>query len=160
MTEQDIHPAIRGVLRTIGLLNPDLTDPLHAGLVQALHDLGPYATPGKRLTAMRWVFAWELRAAGEQFAKAKTAYEHNVDRRTVQLRGGEEKMSRAEAEQLARAEDEANELHLVYLLAEQRERAMRNFLSTIQSAQDDARTDRADARAASGAHAQGMDGGA
>ncbi|WP_291053659.1 hypothetical protein [Herbiconiux sp.] len=160
MAESETHPVIRGVLRSIGMLNPDLSDPLHAGLVQALTDAGMYASPGKRLTAMRWVFAWELRAAGETFAKAKTAYEHHVDRRTVQLRAEGEKVTRAEAEQLARAEDRANELHLVYLLAEQRERAMRNFLSTIQSAQDDARTDRADARAASGAHAHGYDGGA
>jgi hypothetical protein len=160
MSVQDIHPGIRGVLRSIGLIEPDLEVPLHAALVQALHDAGMHASPGKRLTAMRWVFAWELRAAGEEYAKAKTAYERHIDRRTVQLRAEGEKVTRAEAEQIARAEDEAFELHLLYLLAEQRERAMRNFLGTIQSAQDDARTDRADARAGNTAHAHGYDGGA
>jgi hypothetical protein len=160
VAESEIHPAIRGALRSIGLITPDLADPLHAGLVSALHDLGPYASQVTRLTAMRWVFAWELRAAGEEYARAKTTYEHHVDRRTVQLRAEGEKVSRAEAEQLARAEDAANELHLAYLLAEQKERAMRNFLGTIQSAQDAARTDRADARAADAAHAQGLSGGA
>lgn len=160
MDEQDIPPQLRDVLRGIGLDEPDLEVPLHAKLVATLYRLGPGATKGQRLTALRFDFAWELEEAGRVFAKAKTDFEAYVDRQTVKLRSGEDKVTRAEAEQIARADDRAYELKLQYLLAEQRERAMRNFLGTIQSAQDDARTDRADARAGNLAHAHGHDGGA
>ncbi|WP_382307344.1 hypothetical protein [Herbiconiux sp. UC225_62] len=160
MDEHDIPPALRDVLRGIGLDEPDLEVPLHAKLVATLHRLGPTATKGQRLTALRFDFAWELEEAGRVFARAKTDYEAYIDRRTVRLRAEGEKVTRAEAEQIARAEERAYELKLQFLMAEQRERAMRNFLSTIQSAQDDARTDRADARAGNTAHANGYDGGA
>jgi hypothetical protein len=160
MSGQEIPPALREVLRGIGLDEPDLEVPLHAKLINTLHRLGPAATKGQRLTALRFDFAWELEEAGRVFARAKTDYEAYVDRKTVKLRAEGEKITRAEAEQIARADDRAYELKLTYLMAEQRERAMRNFLSTIQSAQDDARTDRADARAGNLAHAHGHDGGA
>lgn len=150
--EQDIPPLLRQVLADIGLDRPDLTVPLHAKLVATLHRLGPGASFGTRLTAIRFDFNWELEEAGRVFAKAKTDFEHYVDTETIRLRAKAEKMSRAESEQVARASDRAYELKLQFLLAEQRERAMRNFLATIQSALDNHRTDRADARAADGEH--------
>lgn len=146
--EDDIPPALRDVLRSIGLDDPDLAVPLHARLVATLHRLGPGASFGTRLSAIRFDFNWELEEAGRVFAKAKTDFEAYIDRRTVRLRAEGDKVSRAEAEQIARAEDRAYELKLAFLLAEQRERAMRNFLQTIQGALDNHRTDRADQRAA------------
>jgi len=64
------------------------------------------------------------------------------------------------AVRIANASDEAYRLLLEYRLAEQRERAMRNFLQTIQGALDNHRTDRADQRSADRAHADGFTGGA
>lgn len=151
MTVQDIPPALLDVLRGIGLQDPDLEVPLHARLVATLHRLGPGATSGQRLVALRFDFAWELEEAGRVFAKAKTDYEHFVAKTKAALMLGDG-FSGTKAEAIATGDDKAYELKLTYLLAEQRERAMRNFLGTIQSAQDNHRTDRADARAADTEH--------
>lgn len=160
MTElTEIPPLLRDVLRGIGLENPDLTVPLHRRLVEALHDLGPGATLGQRVVAMRWVFNWELRDAGAEFARAKAAYEHYMDRRMVTLLA-EPKMSVAKAQVIASGDDEAYRLKLTYLLAEQTERAMRKFLETLDAALENHRTDRADQRAGDRAHAGGYTGGA
>jgi len=147
------------VLHSIGITNPDETNPLHKKLTEALYPLGPGATVGQRVVAMRWVFNWELTDAGSTFAQAKADYERHVARVKVKWLA-EPKMSVAKAEALADADDETYRLKLTYLLAEQRERAMRKFLETLDAMLDNHRTDRADWRRADEAHAHGLDGGA
>jgi len=134
MTE--VHPGAAHVLReTIGLQNVDLNDPLHAQLHQTVLGLGAGATFGQRVVALRFVFNWHLRDAGAQFATAKTEYErHLAVLKTRYL--AEPKMSVAKAEVMAEADDESYRLKLTYLLAEQRERAMRKFLDTLEAALD------------------------
>lgn len=155
----EIPPLLRDVLRGIGLENPDLAVPLHRKLVEALHDLGPGATLGQRVVAMRWVFNWELDEAGRTFATAKANYERHIAKLKVRSLA-EPKMSVAKAEAIAEADDESYRLKLEYLLAEQRERAMRKFLDTLDAALENHRTDRADQRAGDRAHAGGYTGGA
>ncbi|ALX66827.1 hypothetical protein [Microbacterium sp. XT11] len=157
-----VHPGVAAILRDIiGLDQVDEENPLHRQLADAITNAGPGASFGARVVALRYVFNWQLLDAGQAFAKAKAAYERYIDVETVRLRAtGEKPPSRAEAEQIARASDRAYELHLAYLVAEQRERAMRNFLQTLESALDNHRTDRADQRAADRASAQGFGGGA
>lgn len=148
------------VLDLVGLRALDMADSLHVDIARSVYELGAGASDGTVLQRVRWHFAWHLRDAGEVFATAKRDYERHVDRETVRLRAtGEKPPSRAEAEQIARASDEAYELHLKFLLAEQRERAMRKFLDAIASAIDLHRTDRADSRKADAAHASGFGGG-
>lgn len=157
-----VHPGVAAILRDIiGLDEVDEANPLHQQLADAITNAGPAASFGARVVALRYVFNWQLLDAGKVFATAKADYERYIDRETVRLRAtGEKPPTRAEAEQIARASDRAYELHLAYLVAEQRERAMRNFLNTLESALDNHRTDRADQRAADRASAQGFGGGA
>jgi hypothetical protein len=150
----------RRVLDLVGLRTLDMTDALHVDIARSVFELGAGASDGSVLQRVRWHFAWHLKTAGAEFAESKLAYESFVDRETVKLRAkGEKPPTRAEAEQIARATDEVYELHLKYLLAEQRERAMRRLLDTISSAIDLHRTQRADERAADRAHADGFGGG-
>lgn len=151
----ELAPDIAVRLKEIGLHQPDPTDPLHVRLVNALARTRG-ATLGNQLVAVKFEFNWELKDAGERFATAKAAYEHYLDVETVRLRAtttvGVKQLSRLEAEQIARAGDWAYELQ--FLLAEQRERAMRKFLDTLSSALDNHRTDRADLRASDTEHAR------
>lgn len=148
------------VLNLVGLRTLDMTDALHVDIARSVYELGANASDGSVLQRVRWHFAWHLKTAGAEFAESKLAYESFVDRETVKLRAkGEKPPTRAEAEQIARASDEAYRLHLEYLLAEQRERAMRKFLDAIASAIDLHRTDRSDQRAADRAHSGGYTGG-
>lgn len=149
-------------LRSIGLTDPDPDDALHVRLVNAVLRLGPGAARGVQLSAMRFEFAWALKEAGQEFAEAKANYEHAFARAIVRERAeaaaNGEKMPVSHAERLA--EVEAYVHKLTYLLAEQRERAMRKFLDAIEAAVDTWRTLRADERAADRAHAGGYSGGA
>lgn len=151
-----------GVLSSIGLTNPDPSDSLHVRLVNAVLRVGVGKSQGAYLSALRFEFNWEHEQAGMTFAKSKAAFEHSVDRRKVEEmakpREDGRKMSLGWAEAIA--EDAAYEHKLAFLMAEQRERSMRQFLQTIAGALDNHRTDRADLRAADAAHAQGMTGGA
>lgn len=151
--ESDIPPALRDVLRGIGLENPDLDVPLHAKLVATLHRLGPGASFGDRIVALRFDFNWELQDAGQVFAKAKADFEHHVERKAVALLT-EPKMSVAKADLIAKSSDQAYELKLRFLLAEQRERSMRKFLETLAAALDNHRTNRADQRFGDRDHAR------
>lgn len=153
-------PGVLDTLRdTVGLDAPDPDDELHAKLLNTLIDLGSGASFGQRIVAVRYVFNWELRAAGAEFARAKTKYEGHLTRvKVVEL--AKDKMSVAKAEILAEGSEGAYELKLQYLLAEQRERALRKFLDTLDSALDNHRTDRADQRAGDVAHRAGLTGGA
>lgn len=155
--DQEIPAALLEVLRGIGMDNPDLSIPLHAKLVETLRRLGPAASFGQRIVALRFDFNWELTDAGAKFARAKVDYETHIARLKVKQLA-EPKMSVAKAEAIAEADDDSYRLKLEYLLAEQRERAMRKFLDTLEAALDNHRTDRADQRAGDRAHAQGIGG--
>ena len=154
------QPGIRDVLYdAIGLENPNPDDDLHARLLDVVIEQGPGATFGQRVVSLRWVFNWALLDAGRTFAEAKTKYEGHLTRQKV-VELAKDKMSVAKAEILAEGSEGAYELKLQYLLAEQRERAMRKFLDTLEAALDNHRTDRADMRAGDRAHAAGHSGGA
>jgi len=157
MTGQ-IPPALLDVLRDIGMDAPDLAVPLHAKVVETLRRLGPGATRGMRIVALQYDFGWEHEEAGRTFAKAKADYEHFMAKTKTRLLVEDPKLSVAKAEAFAEAEDDAYRLKLEYLLAEQRERSMRQFLQTLKSDLDNHRTDRADRRIADQAHADGIGG--
>lgn len=159
MTEQ-IPPALLQVLRDIGMDSPDLAVPLHAKVVETLRRLGPGATRGQRIVALQYDFGWEHEEAGRTFARSKADYEHFMAKTKTRLLVEDPKLSVAKAETFAEADDEAYRLKLEYLLAEQRERSMRQFLNTLKADLDNHRTDRADKRAGDQAHADGYGGGA
>ncbi|MHA3682813.1 hypothetical protein ACXR2W_00940 [Leucobacter sp. HY1908] len=146
-------------LRAIGLTDPDPDDALHVRLVNAVLRLGPAAARGVQLSAMRFEFAWELRAAGAEFATTKTDYEHRLakSKAALMLKDG---FSGVKAQAVAEADDELYGLLLRFRLAELRERSVRKFLDAIETAVDTWRTQRADERAADRASAQGYAGGA
>lgn len=153
------------LLSLVGLRSLDMSDVLHMDLAKGVYELGAGAPDGQVLQRLRWHFAWHLRDAGELYATARADHDHLIDRTTVRLRaesakGGGKALSRAEAEQIARADDATYQAHLRLLLAEQRERSMRKFLDAVDSAIELHRTDRADQRKADFHHAQGMTGGA
>lgn len=159
-----VAPAYADALRLIGIVEADSSDPIHRRLVEALRPV-VNGSDGAKLTAMRYVFAWELRDAGAAFATAKAEHAVHLDRETVRLRATPSPVSgkvptRAEAEQIVRASDEAYTLHVRFLLAEQTERFCRRMLDAIDGAFENHRTDRADARKADFAHAGGYSGGA
>lgn len=150
--------------RLLGLERIDVEDSLHADLAKAVYELGPGQPDGVVLQRFRWHFVWHLRDAGATYATARADHDHLIDRRTVRLRAeaakAGEKLSRLEAEQVAKSEDATYAKNLAMLLAEQRERAMRKALDAIDSAIELHRTDRADARRSDTQHGQGMTGGA
>lgn len=148
------------LLALVGIRTLDVADDLQYDIARSVYELGHGASDGVLLQRIRWHFAWHLKTAGKAFADAKSDFEGYVDRETVRLRAGEKPPSRAEAEQIARASDEAYQLKLTFLVAEQKERAMRKFLDSVESAIELHRTDRADARKADAAHAGGYGGGA
>ena len=158
----EIHPDVRNLLRSLIGLEVDDSDPLHQKLADTIYHLGAGATYGQRITALRFDFAWELRTAGKEFGEAKGDYEGQHAKRVVEitekaaLEG--RKVALGLAEHMAAAE--LADLKLTYLVAEQRERAMRNFLQALDSALENHRTDRADARFADQAHSRGLTGGA
>lgn len=158
-----VHPGVAAILRDIiGLDGIDEENPLHQQLADAITNAGPGASFGARVVALRYVFNWQLNEAGATYAKAKADYEHAVARKVVEematAAAEERKIALGLAEKIA--ESEAYEMKLTYLLAEQRERSMRNFLGTLGAALDLHRTDRSDQRAADKASAQGYGGGA
>jgi hypothetical protein len=161
MVSEQIPEGIAAVMReVVGLDDPNPDDPLHREIWRAIADVGPGATYGQRIVAIRWVFNWALRDAGTRFATAKAEYERHLDRVKLKLFADDPKLSVAKAEIMANAGDEAYRLKLEYLLAEQEERAMRKFLDTLAAALDNHRTDRADMRGGDRASAQGYGGGA
>lgn len=155
----ELEAWLLSVLRDVGIAAPDPANPLHVKLVNTLNRLGATATFGQRIVAMRWDFNWELTEAGREFAEAKANYERLFAKKKVASLV-EPKMSVAKAEAIAEADDDVYGMKLTYLLAEQRERAMRKFLETLEAALDNHRTDRADWRAGDRAHADGLTGGA
>jgi hypothetical protein len=150
------------VLRDLIGLEVDPADALHTKLLETIHRLGPGATYGQRIVALRFDFVWELRDAGKTYGTAKADYENAVAVKVVEITEKatleEKKVSLGLAQ--AMAERDAYDLKLSYLVAEQRERAMRKFLDALDAALENHRTDRADARAGDRAHSQGYGGGA
>ncbi|ERG63504.1 hypothetical protein L332_03415 [Agrococcus pavilionensis RW1] len=151
------------MLATIGIVEPDLEgEPLHRELVAAIRRVGPGASQGTYLSAVRFAIVSEHLAAGRAFAEAKARYERSVSRRVVEEmakpREDGRRMSLGWAERIA--DEAAYEHKLAYLVAEKREQTLRKWLEAIQGALDNFRTARADERAADAAHAQGLTGGA
>jgi uncharacterized membrane protein YebE (DUF533 family) len=140
-------------LLSVGIVDPDPADPLHDRLVKALRPLGAGGSRGDQLTAMRFVFAVELSSAGADFARARALFEQKFARAKSVLMIAEG-YSGVKAQAVAEASDEMYTLRLAFLVAEQRERAMRKFLDAIASALELHRTDRADARRADFDHSQ------
>lgn len=150
------------VLRDLIGLEVDPTDALHLKLSETVRRLGQGATYGQRIVALRFDFVWELRDAGKVYGTAKADYENAIAVKVVEITENAaldgKKVSLGLAQ--AMAERDAYELKLTYLVAEQRERAMRKFLDALDAALDNHRTDRADSRAVDRAAAQGYGGGA
>lgn len=142
----------------VGLEDPQQTDPLHVKLVTRTYQTMAQ-NEGNQLAALRAVINWAQRDAGRTFATLKADAEHYVDRETTKLRGEalikNEKLSRAEAEQIVRGRDEHYQLQLAYLLAEKEEQALRKLLDTLHSKTETWRTNRADDRRGDAEHARG-----
>lgn len=156
-----VYANVARVLRTVvGLGDPDLDVPLHRKLFDTVVDLGVNASLGQRIIALRYVFNWELVDAGQTFATARGAYEKAAAKAKVRMFADDPKLAIGKAEVMVDADDELHLLKLSYLVAEQRERAMRKFLDTLDAALENHRTDRADQRGRDRAHADGYGGGA
>ena len=155
-----LPPDVRDRLRDlVGLETPDQGDPLHVKLVNAVWRTRN-SPRGDQLTAVRLVFNWAQKDAGARKAIAKADYDRYIDLNTTAAlaRAAAEgtKLSRAEAEQRVRAEDEAYRLKLEHLVAEHEEQSLRKFLDTLDGAIESWRTLRADDRATDRHHAQGV----
>jgi hypothetical protein len=151
MTEP-LTPEILDRLRDIGLDSPSPADPLHVRLVATLRRMRG-ASFGSQIVAMKFDFNWELRKAGEEFATFKTDYEHYMDKTKAALMLGDGH-SGVKAEAIAGGSDEAYSLLLKYRLAEQRERAMRKFLETLENKVEVWRSENANERRADSFTAQ------
>ncbi|MEV8023355.1 hypothetical protein [Microbacterium sp. NPDC080220] len=158
----EIPTPVRAVLRQMIGLEVDSSDALHLKLAETITNLGPAASYGQRIVSLRFDFAWELRDAGRIYGQAKADYENAVAVRVVEISEKAAAEDRRVSLGLAQAmaEKDAYELKLTYLVAEQRERAMRKFLDALDAALENHRTDRADARAVDRAASQGFGGGA
>lgn len=148
----ELDPAIVERLRDIGLENPDPNDALHRRLVATLQRVrgGSF---GAQIVAMKFDFNWELRAAGEEFATAKTDYEFHIAKTEAALMLGDGH-SGVKAKAIANGSDEAYTLLLKYRLAEQRERALRKFLDTLDNRVEVWRSENANERRADSFTAQ------
>lgn len=156
----EVNPLAAVSLReAVGLSRVDTDDELHGELVDAIAALPPGATLGQRIIALRLVFNWAHVDAGRTYATAKADYEHFMAKRKAALMLADGH-SGVKAAAIAEGDDEAYGYKLKYLLAEQRERSMRQFLQTLEAALDNHRTDRADWRGQDAAHAAGLTGGA
>lgn len=153
----------RRVLATLGIVDPDLSPgSLHSRLLAAVRRVGPGASLGSYLSAVRFTIVQEHLSAGRSFAESKALYEKAVARRIVEEmhreREGGPKMSLGLATAIAEGDDALFEKKLTYVVAEKREQTMRKWLDAIEGALDNHRTDRADLRAADRASAQGLTG--
>ena len=152
--EGGLDPRVAQLLRTVGIHHPSKDDVLHVALVDAIwRTLG--GSYGAQLIAMRFEVSQALRQAGIDYATSKVKYENHIDRETVRQVRGADKVTRALAEQIARASDEGYRLQLAAVVAEKHEQWLRKLLDTFAAAADNHRTDRADERAASQFQAHG-----
>jgi len=141
-----LSPEIVERLRDIGLDAPDPNDQLHRKLVATLRRTQGLSL-GAQIVAMKFDFNWELRSAGEVFARSKTDYEHHIDKTKAALMLGDGH-SGVKADAIANGSDEAYRLLLNYRLAEQRERALRKFLDTLDNRVEVWRSENANERRA------------
>jgi hypothetical protein len=137
---------IREELAAVGIFDPDPAQELHVRLVAAIERTRGHSR-GAQLVAMQWVFTWDLRRYGREFAEAKTAYEVLHARRQVEFRDAGEK-SGAMCATRADAMPDVAEAHLRYRLAEQLERLARKRLDTISNEIEVWRSENANVRAA------------
>lgn len=153
MTEQMVltDPEILASLRHIGIHEPVHGDPLHMRLVDALVATRGQ-TWGDQLQALRFEFNAEHLAAGKTLADARTDFEAYMDQTTDAYVEAGTPVSRARLK--AAASETAIDLKRGYRRAELRERSMREYLKTLQSALDNHRTQRADWRAADVEHSR------
>lgn len=145
----------------VGLEHPVQQDPLHVKLVNAVYRTRNLNL-GAQIQAVRFVFNWTQRDAGQRKGSLQAEYDRFIDQGTTRLlmeaEAAGKKLSRAEAEQRMRAEDEAFTLKLELLSATHEEQSLRKFLDTLDSATETWRTDRADDRATGVQIAGGMGG--
>lgn len=161
----NVGPGEAWVLSRVGINEPDPSEPLHVRLLDAIRRCGPGATAGAYLSACRFAVVQEHLMAGAVYAEERAAYEKAKGRFVVKAMNeprveGGPRMSMGLAEAMAEGDDDLYGRKLRFLVAEKREQTMRKFLDAIEGALDNHRTDRADARRADTASAQGLTGGA
>lgn len=137
---------IREELAAVGIFEPDPRDELHVRLVDAIKRTRGHSR-GAQLVALQWVFTWDLRRYGREFAEAKTRYEVLHAMREVEFREAGEK-SGAMCSTRADALPDVAEANLRYRLAEQLERLARKRLDTISNDIEVWRSENANVRAA------------
>ena len=142
----------------VGIVEFDRSDVLHRKLLKTLADLGVGASTGDRISACRFVIAWELRDAAHLAKTGKANYEQAVSKRVLQLTEEARVKGRRIGEGLAKrqAETENFDDRMAFLQQEARATSMRQLLSALEGALENHRTLRADMRAADRAHAQGI----
>jgi hypothetical protein len=146
-----------GMLRSIGILQPDPEDELHLDLIEAIQDT--FNQPiGRMFVAMRFRVVHHLRRAGQEYGVLKAAHQFAMDDGTVQLMDGDPPMRASEAALRTRATEKVRDLHEQYLIAEKREQWLRKLLDAFDMAMDNYQTDAANARRVDGFHAAGHDG--
>ena len=118
---RQLDPDIIERLRDLGIDNPNPDDPLHKKLVQTMYRTRALPV-GQQIVAVKFDINSELRDAGARFAKAKTDYDHYIDKEATRIRLAEGEKSGEMAIRRANASDEAYRLLLTYRLAEQQER--------------------------------------
>lgn len=132
-----------GALRLIGLDTPSPGVRLHVELVNSVLEIGPGASEGKYITAMRFRFSWAKRTVGTQLAEARTDYEVTAARKkaALMLVNG---FSGAKAQAVVDGDDEICQLMLAYRLVEVKEQAVRKFLDACDAAMEVWRAGRPD----------------
>jgi hypothetical protein len=145
-----LDPRIAQQLAEIGIDSPSQTDPLHVRLVDALWRTMALSE-GERLTAIQWVFNWDLGRQGVEFAESKTAYETELAKAVVRFRDDGEKSGEMCIKR-AEATDEIRAAALRFRLAEQLERLARKRLETVRNQIEVWRSQNATRRAADSFH--------
>lgn len=156
--EAVLEPWITQFLHRVGIEAPSPEVAIHRRIVQALRDVGPARPLGAQLAAVRYVVRDEHAKAGKRLAAARADHEETVRDRKIELLQGEERISVALAKEIA--EQDAKAHRREWLVAEQEERTLREFLKAIADDLENHRTDRADLRSGDRAEASGMGGGA
>lgn len=147
-----LDPEIIDALAEVGIFSPDPADELHRRLVSALNrTLGQ--PEGVRLTAMRWVYAWDLERQGDEFATARAEYESLIAQHVIRFRDAGEKSGEM-CTKRAEALDDVKAANLRYRLAEQRERLARKRLDAAADQMKVWQSTNADRRAADQYHAR------
>lgn len=148
---------LQSLADVVGIVEFDRDDILHRKLLTSLAELGPGATTGDRISACRFVIAWELRDAAHRSKTGKANYEQAVSMRVLALTEEARVKGRRIGEGLAKrqAETENFDDRMTYLQQEARATSMRQLLGALEGSLDNFRTLQANERAADRAHAQG-----